>query len=186
MTPQVAVTGSYSCGIRIVQPSGDQHLSVRQQRCRMASAVCVEVGGGAPCSRSRIVQLCAVGVAPSDQYLAVGQQCGSMSTARYVEAADDAPCLGGRVVQLRGIEGAEVGKIWNRGSTSRGPQRLRPFRREVASAVWRVRSVWRLPVTLHVPVAGSYSSALANGRSKSSCPPVTSTCPLGSSVAVGP
>ena len=41
-----------------------------------------------------------------------------------------------------------------------------------------------LPVAVHVPVAGSYSSALAKGCSQSSMPPATSTCPFGSNVAV--
>src|SRR5947208_1697550 len=41
-----------------------------------------------------------------------------------------------------------------------------------------------LPVALHIPVAGSYSSALAKMPTSNSKPPATSTCPLGSNVAV--
>src|ERR1035437_4600422 len=42
-----------------------------------------------------------------------------------------------------------------------------------------------LPVTVHVPVAGLYSSALASGVAEApSRPPATSTWPFGSSVAV--
>src|SRR5438874_1626239 len=40
-----------------------------------------------------------------------------------------------------------------------------------------------LPVTVHIPVAGSYSSALAK-TSLLLSPPATSTCPFGSNVAV--
>src|SRR5207249_10757112 len=46
------------------------------------------------------------------------------------------------------------------------------------------RAVPRLPVAVHVPLAGSYSSALLKTPSQSLNPPATSTLPLGSSVAV--
>nr|WP_240360513.1 hypothetical protein [Pyxidicoccus caerfyrddinensis] len=47
-------------------------------------------------------------------------------------------------------------------------------------AVWLWRAVASAPVGLQVPVAGSYTSALARGPA----PPVTSTMPEGNSVAV--
>src|ERR671923_301407 len=56
-----------------------------------------------------------------------------------------------------------------------------PLGRRVA--VWSYRAVLRLPVADQVPVAGSYSSALAR-ESLRSCPPATSTLPSSSSVDV--
>src|SRR5205807_2568816 len=49
-------------------------------------------------------------------------------------------------------------------------------------AVFADRPLFRLPVTVQVPVAGSYSSAL--GRAPLLSPPATSTLPLGNCVAV--
>jgi hypothetical protein len=49
-------------------------------------------------------------------------------------------------------------------------------------AVWAKRALVRLPVALHIPLAGSYSSALV--RELPLYPPATSTLPLGSNVAV--
>ena len=46
-----------------------------------------------------------------------------------------------------------------------------------------MRAVLRLPVAVQVPLAGSYSSALAE-RAAAITPPATSTLPLGSKVAV--
>src|SRR5205823_6472586 len=48
-------------------------------------------------------------------------------------------------------------------------------------AVWSFRPVPMLPVVVHVPAAGSYSSALLK---EPYVPPATSTLPEGSSVAV--
>src|SRR5450756_1611760 len=48
-----------------------------------------------------------------------------------------------------------------------------------------MRGVVMLPVSVHWPVDALYSSALARKPSVFS-PPTTSTCPLGSSVAVWP
>src|ERR1035437_7644165 len=48
-----------------------------------------------------------------------------------------------------------------------------------------MRGVVMLPVSVHWPVDGLYSSALARKPSVFS-PPAMSTCPLGSSVAVWP
>src|SRR5438477_7443325 len=48
-----------------------------------------------------------------------------------------------------------------------------------------MRGVAMLPVTVHWPVDGLYSSALVRKPAVFS-PPATSTCPLGSSVAVWP
>jgi hypothetical protein len=47
-----------------------------------------------------------------------------------------------------------------------------------------VRAVLRLPVGIQVPLAGSYSSALADTLILLSNPPATNTIPLGSRVAV--
>ena len=51
-------------------------------------------------------------------------------------------------------------------------------------AVWTNLAVVMLPVAVNVPVAGSYSSALARVAAAVSPPPVMSTFPLGSNVAV--
>src|SRR5437764_163130 len=51
-------------------------------------------------------------------------------------------------------------------------------------AVWPMRAVAMLPVTVHVPLAGSYSSALLSGQAVLVQPPATRTFPLGSKVAV--
>src|SRR5207244_1442801 len=59
--------------------------------------------------------------------------------------------------------------------------RTLPFGSSVA--VWSWRVVLRLPVTLHAPVAGSYSSALLRLPALLA-PPATRTCPLGNSVDV--
>src|SRR5260221_5173088 len=60
-----------------------------------------------------------------------------------------------------------------------------PFGSSVA--VWDSRGVVMLPVTLHLPETGSYSSALVSlFADVPSPPPATSTRPLGSNVAVWP
>ena len=41
-----------------------------------------------------------------------------------------------------------------------------------------------LPVTVHIPVAGSYSSAVAVAKALKTPPPATSTSPFASNVAV--
>jgi hypothetical protein len=58
-------------------------------------------------------------------------------------------------------------------------------------AVCSARATRRLPVTVHRPVWGSYTSALASCATQEELahtlmPPATSTRPLGSSVAVSP
>src|ERR1017187_3097451 len=62
--------------------------------------------------------------------------------------------------------------------------RTSPFWSNVA--VWPVRAYAMLPVKVHLPVAGLYNSALASGSfvPEAPHPPVTSTSPFGSSVAV--
>ena len=50
-------------------------------------------------------------------------------------------------------------------------------------AVWVWRAVWRSPVPVHVPVAGSYTSALLRVPVLL-MPPTTKTLPFASSVAV--
>ena len=63
----------------------------------------------------------------------------------------------------------------------------RPLGRSVAVSL--ARAVCIEPVAVHVPVAGSYSSALATGRpvtSPPTIPPATSTLPSWSSVAAAP
>jgi len=58
-----------------------------------------------------------------------------------------------------------------------------PFNSNVA--VCPERAVVRLPVAVHIPVAGSYSSALAKTVNPSlPTPPATNTCPFNSNVAV--
>ena len=47
-----------------------------------------------------------------------------------------------------------------------------------------MRPSLRLPVAVHVPVAGSYSSALRDSTEALLIPPATSTSPFGSNVAV--
>jgi hypothetical protein len=51
-------------------------------------------------------------------------------------------------------------------------------------AVWLERPAFMLPVTVQVPVAGLYSSALARAILPVPGPPTARTWPLGSSVAV--
>ena len=53
-------------------------------------------------------------------------------------------------------------------------------------AVWLSRAVAIPPVSLQVPVLGSYNSAEARVPAMPVCPPVTRTLPLGSGVAVWP
>src|SRR5256885_1020854 len=53
-------------------------------------------------------------------------------------------------------------------------------------AVWKRRPLLRLPVLLHVPVAGSYNSdrSVMLGKPSTKNPPATSTLPVVSNVAV--
>jgi hypothetical protein len=46
------------------------------------------------------------------------------------------------------------------------------------------RAVLMLPVAVHVPLAGSYSSALLKEVKTLACPPATNTWPEASNVAV--
>src|SRR5205807_523710 len=71
------------------------------------------------------------------------------------------------------------------------PPATRTLPLDSSVAVCSARAVSRLPVPVHVPVAGSYSSALL--RAKQLCgggpqlkPPATRTLPFGSKVAVCP
>jgi len=50
--------------------------------------------------------------------------------------------------------------------------------------VWSYRGVDMLPVTVHLPAAGSYSSALERICELEPSPPATNTKPFGNSVAV--
>src|SRR5262245_4329511 len=59
-----------------------------------------------------------------------------------------------------------------------------PLGSSVAVRVWR--PALRLPVMFHVPVAGSYISAVLRAEPPPTTPPATNTLPSGSSVAVCP
>jgi hypothetical protein len=62
---------------------------------------------------------------------------------------------------------------------------IEPFAPEFGTvAVCSARAVFRLPVSVKSPVAGSYNSPLAELKPVESYPPAISTIPLGSSVAV--
>ena len=79
-----------------------------------------------------------------------------------------------RIIQLRA---AQVATIMI-------PPPPAPCRRATTSPCDRQRAVPMLPVAVHVPLAGSYSSALLKVTTGYRYPPATSTLPEGSNVAV--
>ena len=97
-----------------------------------------------------------------------------MSVACGAKAAGRRPRPTRRIIQLRAAQG--ITDRYDPPATSTLP-------RAAASPCDSSRAVPRLPVAVHVPVAGSYSSALLKEPLLLN-PPATSTLPEGSSVAV--
>ena len=96
-----------------------------------------------------------------DEHLAVGQQRRRVKLACGAEAAGGAPGAGGRIVQLRAREIADAVTSSRDEHLAVGQQRRRVM---IACGA-------RLPVAVQVPVAGSYSSALARTPLLSILPP---------------
>jgi len=145
----------------------------QQRRCVIVAAN-VEAARDTPGPACRIVQLRArgpAGVARSccDQDLAVRQQGRGVKITCIVETARGSPGSAGRIVQFGARKDADI--------------TLPPRDKDLAVSqqgrrVWFCRPPLRLPVVVQVPLAGSYSSALAP------FPPATRTMPLDSNVAV--
>ena len=159
--------------------SCDEHLAVGQQRRRVQIACGAEAAGGGPGPAGRIVQFRArrelrLSLCSScDEHLAVGQQRRRVKAACGAEAAGGSPGPAGRIVEFRAREIAAAVKSSCDEHLAVGQQRRR---------VVTARAVSRLPVAVQVPLAGSYSSALA----RLAPPAAASTMPLASNVAVWP
>ena len=158
MAVQVPLAGSYSSALARAPPLSspcNQHHAVGQQRRRVLIACGVEAARGSPGPARWIVQFRArenAAVEPScDQHLAVGQQRRRVFRARGVEAARGSPSP------------ARPGRTVPRSRDSRRyiPPATSTLPLGSKVAVCSERAVLRLPVAVQVPLAGSYSSALA-------------------------
>jgi len=156
---QVSLTGSYSSALWRMSlgcpfSRCDQHLTIRQQRGGVNNAAHVEVTGQSPSAGYRVVQF-------GDQHIGAVVDTACNET---LPLAAMSPCD-----SRQGVE--EAGQ--SPGATHRIVQSallVRDLPQQQGPSLWQQRRsvvlarVFMLPVFVQVPLAGSYSSALAWAR----------------------
>ena len=149
-------------GAIVALSASHQHLAIGQQRRRVSVACGAQAAGRRPRPARRIIQLRAaqggaiVTVSARHQHLAIGQQRRRVILTCGAQVAGRRPRPVGRIIQLRA---AQVRTI------ALPPPATSTLPLGSSVAVCRKRAVPRLPVAVHVPVAGSYSSVLLKAES---------------------